>query len=575
MAAYLIGETGPLSGLVIRLETGEEWILGRDPESATIVLEDPTVSRKHVICRRTPEGYSIENLSSTNPAKLNGNIIVEPADLKEGDLVEIGGTGFRFSEKAPMEKPKIEPIPAEGIEEPEIFEEVIEAEPLKTPFTGYTRWVIKVVSGPNSGAEFNLPTGSSKIVGKDPNTCDIILQDLSVSRQHARITIDANNHAVIEDLKSKNGVIVNGELIKEKKEILSQDLIALGTTSFLIIDRELERETIVAAPKVTPLPAPEKKEEEKKEEAAEDWRDIIIPKRHLVIAGAMFAVIVALFFGIIALFKTEPITIAKMNYDKEIREKLEAYPMITYSFNEATGSLFLTGHVLTEIDKLEMLYLINALPFVERIDDNVIVDQYVWQSFNSLLAANHEWEGVSVHSYSPGKFVLNGYVNTVEQLVALNDYINMNFPYLDKLENRVVAETNLATQIQSILIQNGFGETVSKLTDGEVVLLGRVNEERKDMFLRVVDQIQSLHGVRVLHNYVIMATGETSRIDLSSKYKVQGETLQDHKVAFVVINGKILGIGNTLDEMTITEIEPNEVLLEKDGLKFKINYNLQ
>ena len=34
---------------------------------------------------------------------------------------------------------------------------------------------------------------------------------------------------------------------------------------------------------------------------------------------------------------------------------------------------------------------------------------------------------------------------------ALADYINLNFPYLDKLENQVVIETNLETQIQSML----------------------------------------------------------------------------------------------------------------------------
>jgi hypothetical protein len=42
-----------------------------------------------------------------------------------------------------------------------------------------------------------------------------------------------------------------------------------------------------------------------------------------------------------------------------------------------------------------------------------------------------------------------------------------------------------------------------------------------------------------------------------------------------VINGKILSLGDNLDGMVITAISPTAVLLEKDGLKFKINYNLQ
>jgi pSer/pThr/pTyr-binding forkhead associated (FHA) protein len=70
---YLIAEEGPLSGLVIRLEDGSEWIIGRDPESSFQVLEDPMVSRKHLICRLTDEGFVVENLSATNPAAINGN----------------------------------------------------------------------------------------------------------------------------------------------------------------------------------------------------------------------------------------------------------------------------------------------------------------------------------------------------------------------------------------------------------------------------------------------------------------------------------------------------------------------
>ena len=35
MAGYLIGEEGPLAGLILRFEEGEEWILGRETPRAT------------------------------------------------------------------------------------------------------------------------------------------------------------------------------------------------------------------------------------------------------------------------------------------------------------------------------------------------------------------------------------------------------------------------------------------------------------------------------------------------------------------------------------------------------------
>jgi pSer/pThr/pTyr-binding forkhead associated (FHA) protein len=47
-------------------------------------------------------------------------------------------------------------------------------------------------------------------IGREPN-CTVCINDASVSRGHARITI-TDNDVLIEDLKSKNGTQVMGEL---------------------------------------------------------------------------------------------------------------------------------------------------------------------------------------------------------------------------------------------------------------------------------------------------------------------------------------------------------------------------
>src|SRR5690242_5478152 len=108
MAGYLIAEEGPLAGLILRFEEGAEWVIGRDPDEVELVLEDPMVSRKHVICRLTPEGFILENLSAVNPATQNGKIITEPVLLQEGDIIQVGNTFFRFTEKSPeSQKPSL------------------------------------------------------------------------------------------------------------------------------------------------------------------------------------------------------------------------------------------------------------------------------------------------------------------------------------------------------------------------------------------------------------------------------------------------------------------------------------
>ena len=248
MAGYPIAEEGPLSGQAIRFEEGKEWVLGRDPDEAGIVLEDPMVSRKHVICRLTGEGYVLENLSSVNPAYQNGRVITEAVLMREGDIIQIGNTFFRFTERNPSEK----------VDSPQPFERHDE---LSIEGGDDARWMLKVVSGPNSGAEFNMQKSSTYILGKDPSLCDIVFQDLSVSRQHARVTIDEDDQAWIEDLGSRNGVIVGGMPIVERHRLNSQDLVSLGTTSFLMIDREKPQETIISLPTAAAVAREEQREE--------------------------------------------------------------------------------------------------------------------------------------------------------------------------------------------------------------------------------------------------------------------------------------------------------------------------
>eukprot|EP01136_Pigoraptor_vietnamica_P040025 Opistho-1_new@11474 len=343
MPAYLLAEEGPLKGLVLDLNEGEEWTLGQDPEEATLVLDDPSISQKQLLCRLTPEGITAENLSNLNPTFHQGMPLWEPVLLQEGDKLQIGDTLLRFSEKPPAaetastedqeieeptekeeeaEESKEEDLsydrpPEESEEEAaeDLFQDFEELSPVELDFSVEGRWLLKVISGPNTGAEFPMEIGRTYILGKDPSSCDILFQDLTVSKQHARLSIDEEGRAFIEDLASRNGVLLNGEPIEKRALLSSQDLIALGTTSFLTIDREEASETLyspipskqepskpeASSPEVLPIPEllpdpsslvapPPSKEEVVEptpivEEEPKDWKELIIPKRHLVGAG--------------------------------------------------------------------------------------------------------------------------------------------------------------------------------------------------------------------------------------------------------------------------------------------------
>jgi type III secretion system YscD/HrpQ family protein len=579
---YLIAEEGPLAGMTIVFEEEEEgntWSLGRDPETSAVVLEDPMVSRQHAQVRMTPEGFLFENLSTVNPATQNGMVIADPVLLKEGDILQIGSTFFRFTEREPEEEAPEE----EGY--PEFIEEEFEGnEPpaemrseLHFGPSPETRWLLKVISGPNSGAEFAMHRNATYLIGKDPNICDVIFQDLSVSRQHARLTIDKEDNVFIEDLGSRNGVIVNGELISDKQLLASQDLVALGTTTFLVIDRHEARETIISPPAYMPkIPKSEAKEAAAKEKAKKDWKDLVIPKKHLVIAGIFGAVLFAGVFGLLSLFKSEPILVKHTDEKILIQELLiSKFPGVEFSFNAPSGKLFLTGHVMTTVDHQELLYLLKEKPYISNIDDNVVIDELVWQNMNALLSKYPDWTGVSMFSPEPGRFVLRGYIPTSEDAESLSDFIHLNFEYLDRLETKVIIEKNLQTEIESLLVEKGFAGVAFNLTNGEVVFSGRIDEKESRAFNSLVGDIRLVPGIRVIKNYVVVATGDSSRINLSTQYAITGYSKSSDKDFFVVINGRILGQGDLLDGMLITTIKPRTVLLERQGMKYVINYNPQ
>ena len=63
-------------------------------------------------------------------------------------------------------------------------------------------------------------------VGREPS-CTVCIKDASVSRGHARITIE-KDEATLEDLNSKNGTQVMGELLKAPRVLKDGDEVEFG-----------------------------------------------------------------------------------------------------------------------------------------------------------------------------------------------------------------------------------------------------------------------------------------------------------------------------------------------------------
>jgi pSer/pThr/pTyr-binding forkhead associated (FHA) protein len=81
------------------------------------------------------------------------------------------------------------------------------------------------MNGPLQSSRIDLPSPVC-ILGRDP-TASVRLEEESVSKEHARVSIDAGR-IHIEDLESSNGTFVNGRRIHDKTELRPGDLVRLG-----------------------------------------------------------------------------------------------------------------------------------------------------------------------------------------------------------------------------------------------------------------------------------------------------------------------------------------------------------
>ena len=79
---------GPEAGR--RVELGQEVAIGR--QDADLVVEDPEVSRRHAVLRRSGGSVVVEDLDSTNGTFVNGERIQGPIKLGPGDQVRVGRT---------------------------------------------------------------------------------------------------------------------------------------------------------------------------------------------------------------------------------------------------------------------------------------------------------------------------------------------------------------------------------------------------------------------------------------------------------------------------------------------------
>src|SRR3954469_16534347 len=239
----------------------DEITIGRK-EGNTIRLTERNVSRRHAKLLKSNGTVFIEDLTSYNGIKVNGDRIAGRAPVNEGDRVQIGdyqlalkldkatgagagqgqaavtaATAPAMPSAAPaseMSEQKTTPFMKENGAAPAAMLDL--APTVQTPIQPTVQGPppisgqqeaparLVVVSSNFAGQEFVLDKAAVVIGRTDGN--DVVINHRSISRHHAKIVREGGHYHIV-DLQSANGVRVNGEEYG-KVELRKGDHVDLG-----------------------------------------------------------------------------------------------------------------------------------------------------------------------------------------------------------------------------------------------------------------------------------------------------------------------------------------------------------
>lgn len=171
--------------------------IGRDTTN-TIILPDPSVSRKHLRVTREGDYWRVTREPEARPLYLNGVEQMEAA-LRDRDQLVIGGTVLRFREHSHLDT-------------------TIAAEP-----------VPRLVVGLANVAFTAALRGAAITLGRSPE-CGIVIPSKIVGRLHAELIRVSDGTYEIKDARSRNGFEFKGRRVSSHT-FRDGDVVTIGSGS--------------------------------------------------------------------------------------------------------------------------------------------------------------------------------------------------------------------------------------------------------------------------------------------------------------------------------------------------------
>jgi ABC-type multidrug transport system ATPase subunit/pSer/pThr/pTyr-binding forkhead associated (FHA) protein len=206
--------------------TRPEIIIGRDP-NVDLTIPSPAVSRRHAKLTRQGEGYSIEDLGSSNGTFINGERLVNQHLLKSGDQVRFG-QAITLTYEAPAPVSVQQTMASSAPAKPDnvaqtMLEENVKFEDIEA--AGPPKLLVSVAGG---DSQTHTLTKSVYTIGRGEGN-DIVIPSQIVSGQHARLE-RVNGGFQLEVLpQAKNPVLFEGRPMDGSRVLHHGDILRIGS----------------------------------------------------------------------------------------------------------------------------------------------------------------------------------------------------------------------------------------------------------------------------------------------------------------------------------------------------------
>ena len=228
-------------------------VIGRGT-GADVRIPHRTVSEQHATIRLDRSSYVITDEGSTNGTSVGGQRLVagRPKPLRNGDTIEAGGFAIEFiSSIATAETSSAERT---GALARRLVRELLDP---GGPSSAPPR--LTILEGPQAGERLEVPEPPARLLIGRGDDCDLVLRDADASRLHVELVRDLDG-VLARDLESKNGIVVNDRVVRERR-LRDRDELVIGATHLVYEDpAEAALRALDGTPDLTlaeaPLPIP-------------------------------------------------------------------------------------------------------------------------------------------------------------------------------------------------------------------------------------------------------------------------------------------------------------------------------